>query len=69
MVILTVPNEAALEEVSARASDMGIRNYIFTEEDLGDEATAFATEPISGDARRFFRKLPMWTPASEEVHK
>lgn len=45
----------------------GIRQYLFTESDLGDQATAFATEPISGEKRKVFRKFPLWKPDYEKV--
>jgi hypothetical protein len=65
MVICTVPDEAALRRWADQTALQGIRNYLFEEDDFGDEATAFCTEPITGEARRFFRKLPLWAPEYE----
>jgi hypothetical protein len=65
VVVCTVPNEAALRLYAENATRQGIRNYMFEEDDFGNQATAFATEPITGGARRFFRKLPLWTPEYE----
>jgi hypothetical protein len=37
----------------------GIRCRAFHDEDLGEQVTAVATEPICGSARRFFRKYQL----------
>lgn len=69
MVVCTVPNEAALRLAAATTSLRGIRQYMFVEDDFGNQATAFATEPISGDARRAFKKFPLWTTEREGAVK
>jgi len=66
-VFCTVPDEAALRVAAANCSLRGIRHYLWVEDDFGDQATAFATEPISGDARKAFKKFPLWSPEHEEV--
>jgi hypothetical protein len=66
-VVCAVPDEAALRQAAAVCSLNGIRQYLFIEPDLDNQATAFATEPISGDQRRAFRKLPLWKPEYEKV--
>ena len=63
MVVCSIPDEKSLRLLNARASLAGIKTYMFEEDDFDNQATAFATEPISGEARRFFRKLPLWEPA------
>lgn len=60
MVLCTVPDEEALKETSRRLEARGIRHYMFVEDDFGDQATALATEPISGAARRAFSNYPLW---------
>jgi hypothetical protein len=35
---------------------------LFREPDIGNQATAFATAPITGAARRLFRHHRLWTP-------
>lgn len=65
MVVCTVPNEAALRKWADATNVRGIRNFMFEEDDFNNQATAFATQPITGEARRFFRKLPLWTPEYE----
>lgn len=52
---------------AATCSLRGIRQYLFTEEDLEGQATAFATEPISGEKRRAFKKFQLWKPRVEKV--
>lgn len=63
----SVPDEAALRLAAATCGMKGIRNYLFIEEDLGCQPTAFATEPLSGEKRRAFRKFPLWKPEPERV--
>lgn len=62
LVLCSVPNEEALRCAAEACSLNGIRNYVFEEDDFGNQATAFATEPISGSMRKFFKKLPLWSP-------
>lgn len=66
-MVCSVPDEAALRQAAAACSLKGIRQYLFIESDLGDQATAFATEPVSGEQRRAFRKFPLWKPEYERV--
>jgi hypothetical protein len=62
-----VPNEAALRLAAATCGLKGIRQYLFIEDDLGYQATAFATEPLSGEKRKAFKKFPLWKPEHEKV--
>jgi hypothetical protein len=62
-----VPDEAALRHAASICSLNDIRQYLFIESDLGDQATAFATEPICGDMRKAFKKFPLWKPEYEKV--
>jgi hypothetical protein len=59
LVVLTVPDEMALIELSQRVKAADVRLARFNEADFGDEFTAFATEPINGAKRRLFAKLPL----------
>lgn len=68
LVLCSVPNEEALRRAAAACSLKGIRNYLFEEDDFGDQATAFATEPISGEARKAFKKFPLWNGRMEVQH-
>jgi len=56
LVVCGVRNEAGLARSLAALSRAGIRCRAFREPDLGGQVTAVATEPVSGAARRFFRK-------------
>lgn len=40
---------------------------MFLEPDLGDQATALATEPISGELRKTLSKYPLWLPDGQPV--
>ena len=60
LVVLAVPSLAAVYEVSAHCKMTGIRHVLFYEPDEGMGHTALCTEPIMGEARRVFRKLPLW---------
>jgi len=62
-----VPDEAALRAAAAACGPRGIRQYIFIEEDLNFQATAFATEPLAGERRKAFKKFPLWKPEGAEV--
>lgn len=61
-MLCTVPDEVELRHWAGELSEKKIRRYVFFEDDLGNQATALATEPIQGEARRLFRKLPLWVP-------
>ena len=65
-MLFSLPNEEALRAAAAACDQKGIRNYLFIESDLNDQATAFATEPISGQARKAFKKIQLWTPEHAE---
>lgn len=67
LVVCSVPDEAALRLAAATISLKGIKKHLFVEDDFGNQATAFATEPISGEKRRAFKNLPLWVPGVEKV--
>jgi hypothetical protein len=62
MVVCTVPAEWELKDLAFKTSIEGIRIAVFEEDDFDNQATAFATEPITREKGRFFKKLPLWTP-------
>lgn len=45
VVVVSVDDEGMLLDLASCAKDRGIGTYVFTEPDLGDEATAVAFEP------------------------
>ena len=67
MVVCTVPDEEALKDLAFKTTIEGIRIAVFEEDDFDDQATAIATEPITRDKGKFFRKLPLWTPEHAEA--
>ena len=60
IVVCTVSNEEALLKALDRIRFRGINVVLFREPDMNDEATALATEPLSGSARRVCSKYPLW---------
>lgn len=69
LVVCSVADEAELRRAAADCLSRGIGHFLFFEEDLGGQATAFATEPITGATRKAFKKFPLWSPAREESVK
>ena len=67
MVVCTVPDEEALKDLAFKATIADIRIAVFEEDDFDNQATAFATEPITREKGRFFRKLPLWSPEHAEA--
>lgn len=55
-VLIGVPDEETLLQEAMKIMAFGVDARIFVEPDLDGQSTALATEPISGDQRRFFRK-------------
>jgi hypothetical protein len=68
-VLCTVPDEASLRQAAERIAARGIRHYMFVEDDFGDQATALATEPISGHARKIFAEYPLWKPEAGRIQE
>jgi hypothetical protein len=59
LVLCTVPSEADLLALRDKCSQAQIPIRLFVETDLGEQATAFATGPVNGEARKLFKKLPL----------
>jgi hypothetical protein len=62
LVVCGVKNEPALLTAAGRLAALGIRLHLFREPDAGDEATALATEPLRGAARRALRRYQLLRP-------
>lgn len=58
LVVVAIPDEAALRELISAAGQRGITAYAVREPDLGDEITAAALEPDEA-ARRLCASLPL----------
>lgn len=61
VVLLVVPDKAALLAAVSSCAEKGIKNRVFHESDMGDEPTSLATEPINGECRKLFRKFSLFS--------
>jgi len=59
--LCAVPNEVALNKEAQRLEFLGIKYIIFKEPDIGNQATAAATEPIDINTRKKLKRLKLWT--------
>ena len=60
LVLLTVPDKAALLEAAHGCVRAGVPFRMFREADMGNEPTAFATAPINGKGRKHFKEFPLF---------
>jgi hypothetical protein len=68
LVLLGVSGEQELLSAARDINHVGIDCKIFREEDIGNQATALATECISGRQRRFFSGYKLLSnPSSKET--
>lgn len=65
VVVVTVPNEEELIRTKERLDRKRIDSYIFKEPDLGDQATALATEPLERARKKHFYGYPLWKSVSK----
>ena len=59
VIVFGVKCEAKLQSLAERIQEQGVRIKRFFEPDIGDQMTAFATEPVVGDQREVFRKYQL----------
>ena len=59
LVVLTVPNQAALIETSCKLSKLGVTHRTFFEADMDGQPTALATEPLEAGRRKVFANYPL----------
>ncbi len=68
IVVLNGSNESALRLNSEALTRHGIAHRLIIEPDMGDQATAIATEPLMGNRkdmpRSFFSDFTLWKPSS-----
>ncbi|HXT35067.1 MAG TPA: hypothetical protein VN837_05780 [Chloroflexota bacterium] len=63
LVLLAVRDEWALRQAAEMLeADAGIRHTLFHEPDGDTGFTSLCTEPVSGQACRFFRRFTLWQP-------
>lgn len=60
LIVIGVSSEDELLREHARLVHAGIPLTLFREPDLDDQATALATAPVSGEARKLFRHHTLW---------
>ena len=66
LIICELPSEEKLHQFMHTLEIAGIRHSTFREPDRGNELTAIACEPISGEKRSIFRKLQLLRIHSED---
>lgn len=59
LVLCGVDSESQLATVAEKLRSHGIRIKEWYEADRNDELTSIASEPVSGDCRRHFKKLSL----------
>lgn len=61
LIVLSVPDRAALEAASTRLNSRGIEHFMFHEPDFEMGFSALATRPLSAKAERhLMRKYPLF---------
>jgi hypothetical protein len=65
LIVCGVRDEPALVHAARRLTALGVRFRLFLEPDAGGRATALATEPVCGPARRAFRRYQLLKPPSQ----
>jgi hypothetical protein len=63
VVICSVSDEKELLKADYRLKASGIKTVTFREPDLGDRATALATEQVNEAARKVLSRYPLWKGA------
>lgn len=59
VIVCGVKDEQKLLRSYQRLQALGLKCYAFYEPDFGDELTAIASEPVSGDDRSHFRQYQL----------
>jgi hypothetical protein len=59
LVLIGVEDEFELDDVAIRLSAQNIDFRDFVEPDIGNQRTAIATQLVSGDSRRLFRRYKL----------
>lgn len=60
LVLLSVPNKAALLEVAEKLTRNRVDHFINTEPDDDMQETSLATGVVKGSTRRLFSSMPLW---------
>lgn len=59
LIICTMKNEDQLRRAADDLERQGIRLKRFYEPDIGNQLTAFSTEPLTGESRKAMRKFQL----------
>lgn len=59
LILCGVDNEPKLQKCLEHIQSLGVRCFPFYENDLDNQLTSFATEPVTGDTRKLFKKLQL----------
>jgi hypothetical protein len=62
LVLVAVKDEQELENIKKSLELHGIQSKMFYEPDDNMGYSAIATEPLTEDKRKFFRKYELWKP-------
>ena len=60
IVLFSVDSEQELRAEFARITAAGVQARLIEEPDIGDQATALATEPMTGSSRKLFSNRRLW---------
>ena len=60
IVLPSVGSEQELRAEFARITEAGVQARLIEEPDIGDQATAMATEPMTGSSRKLFSNHRLW---------
>lgn len=63
LVLIGVPNRAALERVQAKLHDAEVGYYCWHEPDMDLGFTAIATQPLTGEEKQFLANYRLWRPS------
>lgn len=61
LIVCSVKNEEELHKEAFKLKIHNIDTFIFKEPDMDNEATAIASELISGCRRKYFSKFKLWS--------
>lgn len=60
LIVCEVPNEDKLRSLLENTRQRGISCVAFSEPDMGNQMTAFATEPLSEAKKKNLKSLRLW---------
>lgn len=67
LIVLSVPDKAALLKAHKHLEGKGLRTALFFEPDFNIGHSALATEPLPTEQRKHLMSWPLWKPSAEEL--